>query len=266
MPLKADEAQHGHHNDGHNPSSSTPVPLIPPRPVCGYDGIIYNPYEERRMPTIRLSKPDFPSSIASGQEGDIGAGGMSPLHAPQQHKTLKTVSLFRGNFVLDSPVPSKLLDKCVLRNKREFTHMRYSAATCDPNEFQNDLFTLRQSHHDPPRHTELFIVMTMYNEDEELFCRSMQGVMKNIAYLCHRRRSKTWGKDGWKKVVVCIVSDGRRKINPRTLCVLAMMGVYQDGIAKVCTLNRCLDSADGRKECYKREARNSSHLRVYNSK
>lgn len=64
----------------------------------------------------------------------------------------------------------------------------------------------------------------------------MHGVMKNIAHLCTRERSKTWGKDGWKKVVVCIVSDGRMKINSRTLSVIATMGCYQDGIAKVCPL------------------------------
>ena len=79
--------------------------------------------------------------------------------------------------------------------------------------------------------------MTMYNEDEELFCRTMHGVMKNVAHLCTRERSKTWGKDGWKKVVVCIVSDGRQKIASRTLSVIATMGAYQDGVAKVCGCN-----------------------------
>lgn len=65
-----------------------------------------------------------------------------------------------------------------------------------------------------------------------LFCRTMNGVMKNISHLCSRNRSKTWGPEGWKKVVVCVVSDGRTKIHPRTLSVLAAMGVYQDGLAK----------------------------------
>ncbi|KAF8227929.1 chitin synthase, partial [Tricholoma matsutake] len=121
---------------------------------------------------------------------------------------------------------------CALRTEREFTHMRYSAATCDPNDFKDSGFTLRQVHYDPPRRTELFIVMTMYNEDEELFCRTMHGVMKNVAHLCKRDRSKTWGKDGWKKVVICIVSDGRAKVNSRTLSVIAAMGAYQEGVAK----------------------------------
>jgi chitin synthase len=73
--------------------------------------------------------------------------------------------------------------------------------------------------------------MTMYNEDDSLFTRTMHGVMKNIAYLCKRNRSKIWGKDGWKKVVVCIVSDGRQKINLRTLSILTAIGAYQEGIA-----------------------------------
>ncbi|KIK44999.1 glycosyltransferase family 2 protein [Suillus luteus UH-Slu-Lm8-n1] len=158
--------------------------------------------------------------------------GHIPQRVPRRYKTIKKVELFHGNFVLDSAVPTKLLDMCAMRNEREFTHMRYSAATCDPNDFMSSGFTLRQVHYDPPRRTELFIVMTMYNEDEELFCRSMHGVIKNIVHLCKRDRSKTWGKDGWKKVVVCIVSDGRSKINSRTLSVIAAMGAYQDGIAK----------------------------------
>jgi len=140
--------------------------------------------------------------------------------------------LFHGNFVLDNAVPKKLLDMCPNRTEREFTHMRYSAATCDPNDFKDSGFTLRQVHYDPPRRTELFIVMTMYNEEEDLFCNTMHGVIKNIAHLCKRDRSKTWGKDGWKKVVVCVVSDGRSKINARTLSVIAAMGAYQEGVAK----------------------------------
>lgn len=158
-------------------------------------------------------------------------------HILKSLDSCSSLRLFHGNLVLDSKVPSKLLDMCPLRNEREFTHMRYSAATCDPNDFKDSGFTLRQVHYDPPRRTELFIVMTMYNEDEELFCRTMHGVIKNVAHLCKRDRSKTWGKEGWKKVVVCIVSDGRQKINSRTLSVIAAMGAYQDGLAKVCVLD-----------------------------
>ena len=90
--------------------------------------------------------------------------GHIPQRVPRRYKTIKRVELFHGNFVLDSKVPDKLLAMCANRTEREFTHMRYSAATCDPNDFQSSGFTLRQVHYDPPRRTELFIVMTMYNE------------------------------------------------------------------------------------------------------
>lgn len=49
------------------------------------------------------------------------------------------------------------------------------------------------------------------------------SVIKNIAHLCSRNRSKMWGPNGWQKVVVCVVSDGRSKINKRTLQVLTLV-------------------------------------------
>lgn len=151
---------------------------------------------------------------------------------PRRHKSMKRVELYNGNLVLDCPVPKKLLATLPIQEGREFTHMRYTAATGDPSEFAAKGFTLRQALYRPPRQTELFIVITMYNENEILFARTMHSVMKNIAHLVSRTKSRVWGNEGWMKVVVCIVSDGRGKINPRTLSYLAAMGVYQDGIAK----------------------------------
>lgn len=158
--------------------------------------------------------------------------GRIPQRQPRRYKTVKRVELYHGNLVLDCQVPSKLLDMVPNKTDREMTHVRYTAATCDPNDFKKDQYQLRQVLYEPPRRTELFVVMTMYNEDEVLFTRTMHGVLKNIVHLCSRTRSKTWGADGWKKVVVCVVADGRMKVNSRTLSTLAAMGVYQDGVAK----------------------------------
>ncbi|KAI8367233.1 chitin synthase 1 [Choanephora cucurbitarum] len=141
----------------------------------------------------------------------------------------RKVPLFQGNFVLDCPVPSRLMEASA-RKEKEFSMMRYSAVTCDPDEFAAQHYTLRPQLMN--RDTELFIVMTMYNEDEVLFCRTMHGVMKNIAHLCSRTRSRVWDTEGWKKVVVCIVADGRKNCDPRVMDVLTTMGVYQKGIAK----------------------------------
>ncbi|KAI5479453.1 chitin synthase, glycosyltransferase family 2 protein [Pseudohyphozyma bogoriensis] len=172
------------------------------------------------------------AGIEPGEEESLVRYGKIPQRQPRRYKTVKRVQLYHGNLVLDCQVPPKLLERCPRKDDREFTHMRYTAATCDPNDFYDERYSLRQILYDTPRRTELFLVLTMYNEDEVLFCRTMHGVMKNVQHLCSRTRSKTWGADGWKKVVVCVVSDGRAKINSRTLSVLAAMGVYQDGVAK----------------------------------
>lgn len=155
-----------------------------------------------------------------------------PIGEQPRRWKMNRVELFNGNLVLDCPVPQKLLATLPIKQGREFTHMRYTAATGDPDEFMSKGFTLRQALYQPPRQVELFIVITMYNENEILFARTMHSVMKNIAHLVSRTKSRVWGTEGWMKVVVCIVSDGRGKINPRTLSYLAAMGVYQDGIAK----------------------------------
>lgn len=180
--------------------------------------------------------PDPHSQPGMDYEGYHDEPRPTPSPAPiRRWKTVKEVQLFNGNLVLDCPLPPKLLAQVPHAQppeRDEFTHMRYSAATCDPADFYNERFTLRQRLFAKPRQTELFIVVTMYNEDEFLFARTMIGVFKNIEYMCNRTSSKTWGKEAWKKIVVCIVSDGRAKINPRTRAVLAGLGVYQDGIAK----------------------------------
>lgn len=145
----------------------------------------------------------------------------------------KVVRLYKGNLVLDCPVSLNLLKQFPTHQPaREFTHMRYSAATCDPKYFGADNFTLRPMCYARPRETELFIAITIYNEDDLLLGRTLQGVFNNIRHLCHRTRSKTWGADAWKKVVVCVIADGREKINPRAQALMSALGVFQAGFAK----------------------------------
>jgi chitin synthase len=144
----------------------------------------------------------------------------------------KEVRLVNGELILECKIPTILHSFLPRRDEAEFTHMRYTAVTCDPDDFVVKGYKLRQNFSPTNRETELFICITMYNENEIDFTRTMHGVMRNIAHFCSRTRSRTWGEQGWQKIVVCIISDGRRKVHPRTLDALAAMGVYQDGIAK----------------------------------
>ncbi|KAL5627889.1 hypothetical protein BROUX41_002637 [Berkeleyomyces rouxiae] len=170
--------------------------------------------------------PHYPYAEAPG-EGKQKRRGIGP---PQMTK--KEVQLINGELVLECKIPTILVSFLPRRDEVEFTHMRYTAVTCDPDDFVERGYKLRQNIGRTARETELFICVTMYNENEFDFTRTMHAVMKNIAHFCSRSKSRTWGENGWQKIVVCIVSDGRQKIHPRTLDVLAAMGVYQHGIAK----------------------------------
>lgn len=175
-------------------------------------------------------QPDYPPfPVRPGPLREMSTGYSVARDKLMKRRSVRHVELQNGNLVLDVAVPSHIVPNG-MGSAEEMTKMRYTAATCDPDEFMRRKYSLRPYLYG--RHTELFIVMTMYNEDEVLFVKTMNAVIKNIAHLCGRSRSRTWGPEGWKKVVVCIVSDGRSKVNKRTLQVLTLMGCYQEGIAK----------------------------------
>lgn len=137
-----------------------------------------------------------------------------------------------GNLVLENRIPEELR-KVLTRTESpfgEFTNMTYTACTAEPDDFIKDGFTLRPAKYG--RETELVICVTMYNEDESSFARTMHGIMKNIAHLCSRTKSSVWGKEAWKKVQVIIVSDGRNKVNEAVLQLLSATGCYQDNLAR----------------------------------
>ncbi|KAJ7647384.1 glycosyltransferase family 2 protein [Roridomyces roridus] len=173
----------------------------------------------------------------SGAESPLDTrhfGPAPPGRVLRRNKSKKRVRLTNGNLVVDLEVPPKLV--LPRRGEPETTKTRYTAVTCDPDEFEAQGFCLRQNL--LGRRTELFIVVTMYNEDEILFCRTMHGVMRNISHLCTRKNSQTWGPDAWKKVVVCIVADGRKKVHPRVLDCLTLLGVYQPGGPMLNSINK----------------------------
>ncbi|KAF8444564.1 glycosyltransferase family 2 protein [Boletus edulis BED1] len=169
--------------------------------------------------------PSLSTSIESETPIETMHFGPAPIGRVRRRLKRKRVQLTNGNLVVDLSVPPKLV--LPYRGEPEMTKSRYTAVTCDPDDFEKEKFFLRQN--ESGRTTELFIVITMYNEDEVLFCRTMYGVMRNIAHLCSRKNSQTWGPDAWKKVVVCIVADGRKKVHPRVLDCLTLLGVYQPG-------------------------------------
>ncbi|PWY83345.1 hypothetical protein BO70DRAFT_313633 [Aspergillus heteromorphus CBS 117.55] len=153
----------------------------------------------------------------------------------------RKINLVQGSVLsVDYPVPSAIQNAIQPQYRdaeeafsEEFTHMRYTAATCDPDEF-----TLRNGYNLRPaiynRHTELLIAITYYNEDKVLTARTLHGVMQNIRDIVNLKKSEFWNKGGpaWQKIAVCLVFDGIEPCDKNTLDVLATIGIYQDGVMK----------------------------------
>ncbi|THV08600.1 glycosyltransferase family 2 protein [Dendrothele bispora CBS 962.96] len=153
----------------------------------------------------------------------------------------RKVKLTQGNFITEYPVPTPVLSaieaKYTATKTTEFSHMRYTAATCDPDEFtEGNGYSLRTKMYG--RETELLIAVTSYNEDKTLYARTLHGVMLNIRDICKTKQSKYWrrqaeeGTPGWQKITVALIVDGLEPMDKSVLDILATVGVYQDGVMK----------------------------------
>lgn len=95
------------------------------------------------------------------------------LGAGVKRSRTRKIKLVQGSILsVEYPVPSAVQNAVEPRHRNaegsfdeEFTKLRYTAATCDPNDF-----TLANGYNLRPamygRHTELLIAITYYNEDK----------------------------------------------------------------------------------------------------
>ena len=207
-------------------------PPLPPPPADVYS-----------MAPPRVESP-FDRSETSSAEAwrqRVQPGGPGAAASGLKRNATRKVKLVQGSVLsADYPVPSAIQNavQAKYRNdleagSEEFTHMRYTAATCDPADFTlKNGYNLRPAMYN--RHTELLIAVTAYNEDKVLTSRTLHGVMQNIRDIVNLKKSQFWNKGGpaWQKIVVCLVFDGIDPCDKGTLDVLATIGIYQDGIMK----------------------------------
>jgi chitin synthase len=180
-----------------------------------------------------------PMSMMSVSSG--GAEGAWRRRQTIKRGVTRKVKLTNGNFIAEyavpTPVHSATEAKWKATNTTEFSHMRYTAATCDPDEFNEaNGYSLRTKLYN--RETQLLIAVTSYNEDKQLYARTLHGVMLNIRDICKTKQSKYWRRSAeeatpaWQKITVVLVVDGLEAMDKSVLDVLATVGVYQDGVMK----------------------------------
>ena len=114
--------------------------------------VVYDPEPETPTSTLNSLPPETP--LETRHFGPAPSGRVL-----RRHKTKRRVQLTNGNLVVDLNVPPKLV--LPRRGEPETMKTRYTAVTCDPDQFEKKGFFLRQN--ETGRRTELFIVITMYN-------------------------------------------------------------------------------------------------------
>jgi chitin synthase len=131
------------------PSKEWGVGQVVPSLPAQYQAQAY-PYPPRPAPQAYPS----PSPMTS-------YSGTSHWHAMRnqllERRVVKQIPLHNGNLIMDVPVPKEVVPttKGLGLEQEEMDKMRYSAATCDPDDFMASKFSLRQYLYG--RKTELFV-------------------------------------------------------------------------------------------------------------
>ncbi|EMC92453.1 glycosyltransferase family 2 protein [Baudoinia panamericana UAMH 10762] len=196
----------------------------------------YGPIDRIPSPYAR---PESPNTQAWRERQQ--PGGPAAQQGGLKRNATRKVKLVQGAVLsADYPVPSAIQNAVQTKYRNdleagseEFTHLRYTAATCDPDDFTlKNGYNLRPAMYN--RHTELLIAITYYNEDKVLTARTLHGIMQNIRDIVNLKKSEFWNKGGpaWQKIVVCLVCDGIDPCDKGMLDVMATIGLYQDGIMK----------------------------------
>lgn len=226
-PLSANAADFGQNNTGFYPPRTDNQ--FPPGPgFLSQDPRMRRPAPQR-APSAAQSEAEWKARAATVKRG-----------------ATRRVKLTRdGHFVANYATPPAVCNSQERQYRdasaraghpEEFTHLRYTAATVDPNDFTPmQGWSLRSTLWG--RETELLIAITSYNEDKNLYSRTLHAVMENIRDIA-KSKSKFWrkgteeGRSSWEKIVVCLVADGIDPCDKGTLDLLATVGVYQDNIMK----------------------------------
>ncbi|KAG5639022.1 hypothetical protein H0H81_007930 [Sphagnurus paluster] len=248
----ADRPRQTHFQEPESPPYHQPTPYQSTTDLSIRDAYDDEEYVEKQpltsfYPPTPLDPNSLGDSYNAGRPESVLSTATNGVESAwRRRQTIKRgitrkVKLTNGNFIAEYPVPTPVYSaieaKWSSTNTTEFSHMRYTAATCDPDDFSEaNGWSLRTKMYN--RDTELLIAVTSYNEDKTLYARTLHGVMLNIRDICKTKQSKFWrrtaeeGNPGWQKITVALIVDGLEAMDKSVLDLLATVGVYQDGIMK----------------------------------
>lgn len=148
--------------------------------------------------TVNPLRPS-PSPLPRGEDQPEHPYGSSYLQ-------ILEYTLFNGNFVLDVPIESSILN-LVLHSEEsrdEFTHRRMSFVTCPPKRFKAERYILRPRLFAKPRDITLIIAIhvpyTWFDADGLI--RTLDDAILAVSHFCLPYAYSDASEHGWRNILV----------------------------------------------------------------
>ncbi|EPY49395.1 chitin synthase Chs2 [Schizosaccharomyces cryophilus OY26] len=228
--------------------NASPAPPIPPVHRIGIDhsnsSNLYVPHNEtsiERSDSETLSGGSYADKkeelidedeYAMSEDGFSGLETASFNNSSAYHE-MQEVPIMHDSLVVECPCPldlKNMLGSIVHTSSEESNSLRYTAVTCNPEDMMANELKVRTNLFD--RDIQAAICLTVGQEDLASFALTLSSVMENVKHLTMRKKSRVWGDESWKKVLTCIVLDGRNSVHRNILDLLSSIGAYQPSISK----------------------------------
>ncbi|KAK0638481.1 chitin synthase N-terminal-domain-containing protein [Cercophora newfieldiana] len=133
----------------------------------------------------------------------------SPVPVPQssihpQSTGRENYALFSGNLVIDIPLPQEVLAKFPHGAKDEFSHVRYTAVTCEPRFLKEKGYLLRSGLFSAPRTTDVLLsIHYLAGTADDLFniLSKVWDAVDQLPYEFGKRQTLGYSSTRWKGAV-----------------------------------------------------------------
>ncbi|KAM5379152.1 hypothetical protein ACJA88_005712 [Fusarium oxysporum] len=152
--------------------------------------------EQQQMPHQTAEPPP----VLSKEDDMI----ISPFKYQETSKKVYSIQRFRGNVVLDLPVPDRILNIIPYSaplGQDEYMHCRFSFITCPPEMFGAQNYTLRATLFAKPRQTQ-FILVVQANPNDADFALRWNFIHDSIVYAQQKFELSGTLQEFWKRVIV----------------------------------------------------------------
>ncbi|KAM5362716.1 hypothetical protein ACJZ2D_012378 [Fusarium nematophilum] len=167
---------------------------------------------------------DSEEALQATDEADV-LRSSNPEQTQDDWVALETCAVmpYRGNLVLDRPVPQDLLDSIPRNDRRnEFTHWRFTAVTCYPSLVVDRNYALRPQLFAWPR--PIKVILSFWLDPAETapdFVTRWRFIVRSVNHLC-----KNFLADSWMNIVVHIHGPADWVgLDPGVVQILEMTGI-----------------------------------------